>query len=163
MGSILFKLADGEARERRVYIGSTSDEAVSKRDSRGSALDVARAPEKQGNSMNRGVDVAIQVDRSCAVTAVLEKEVEGLEGRLDGCKSTINRRNVMITGMKRKLDDKDEYIDRLKEERVTLIKENKHMKTVMTELKEKLSRYERKEEDARSIMKGNGLKWKRKQ
>ena len=42
--------------------------------------------------------------------AVLEKEVEGLEEKIDCYKSTINRRNVMITRMKCKLDDKDEYM-----------------------------------------------------
>ena len=81
-GEHFIKQADGESRERSVHIGSTIEEAVNKRDSRGSTLYVARAPEKQGNSMKRGVDVAIQVDRSWSVTAVLEKEVEGLEEKL---------------------------------------------------------------------------------
>lgn len=110
MGSILFKQGDGESRNRGVYIGSTTEEAVNKGNSRGSVLDVARALEKQGNSMKRGVDVTVPVDRSCSVMAVLEKEVEGLEEKIDCYKSTINRRNVMITRMKRKLDDKDEYM-----------------------------------------------------
>ena len=63
-GEHFIKQADGESRERSVHIGSTIEEAVNKRDSRGSALYVARAPEKQGNSMKYGIDVAIQVDRS---------------------------------------------------------------------------------------------------
>ena len=61
-GQHFIKQADGESRKCGVHIGSTTEEAVNKRDSRGSALYVARAPEKQGNSMKCGVDVAIQVD-----------------------------------------------------------------------------------------------------
>ena len=93
MGSILFKQGDGESRKRGVYVGSTTEEAVKNGNSRGSVLDVARALEKQGNSMKHGVDVTIQVDRRCSVMAVLEKEVEGLE------RKTVAANQQLIEGM----------------------------------------------------------------